>query len=195
MQIRIPQPDRIALDLEPNLGLIVGGSSPAPFTPASLFGGGDSGVWYNISPTYCFQERTGASATTSAGVGDPVGTIAARAGDTNYATAPSDAARPILRQDGTTGAYYLEPDGTDDGLMLDSSITGASGFTCAAALITAPNQAVDAETIFASATGTGLTYYEPNANDFKNDVWLTAARGQKPRTSIPTKRLMCPWLQ
>lgn len=59
----------------------------------------------------CFQERTGAAATTPAGVGDPVGTIKSLTGAI-YATAPSDAARAVMSQDGDT--YYLLVDGVDD---------------------------------------------------------------------------------
>ena len=42
------------------------------------------------------------------------------------ATAPSDAARPTLREDVGSGKYYLDFDGTDDNLILDGTDFGSS---------------------------------------------------------------------
>lgn len=68
----------------------------------------------------CFQERTGASATTPSGNGDVVGSMKDFGSLGAWATAPSDAARPILRVSG--GLTYLEFDGVDDCLDF---VTGA----------------------------------------------------------------------
>lgn len=63
------------------------------------------------------QDRAGASATVAAAVGSPVGSVRNKGTAAGWFTAPSDAARSVLRQDAVTGAYYLEPDGVDDWLV------------------------------------------------------------------------------
>jgi hypothetical protein len=82
----------------------------APFSPLDL----SPAVWFDPSDSSTlFQDRAGASATTLAGVGDPVGTVLDKSGNGYHATAASDDARPILRE--AAGGYrYLEFDGTDD---------------------------------------------------------------------------------
>jgi len=75
-----------------------------------------------------FQERTGASATTPAAVGDPVGSIRNWGTLGGWLTAPTDAARPILRS--ASGRLYLEFDGVDDILLADlAALRGVAGWT------------------------------------------------------------------
>lgn len=76
-----------------------------------------------------FQERTGASATVPAGVGDPVGTIANKGALGGYAVAPADSERMILRQNGS-GKYYLEADGTDDRYACSWSNSAGARSSC-----------------------------------------------------------------
>lgn len=91
------------------LGLHARGAGAA-FTPASLFASGEAGVWFDPSDlTSMYQGRTG---TTAAAVDSPVGQLLDKSGNGNHAVAPTDAARPILRESG--GLYYLEFDGSDD---------------------------------------------------------------------------------
>jgi len=72
---------------------------------------------YDISDlSSLFVERTGASATTPAQVGGVVGTVRDLSGNGHHLTAPSDAARPILRTG--SGFYWLESDGVDDYLRV-----------------------------------------------------------------------------
>lgn len=61
--------------------------------------------------TALFQEITGASATTPAGVGDLVGTVINTGLLGGYWTAPTTGVRPVLRQTGAL--YYLEFSGTN----------------------------------------------------------------------------------
>jgi hypothetical protein len=68
--------------------------------------------WLTFAAGTVFQERTGQFAATPAAVGDPVGTIVNLGTFGGYWTAPSDAARPILRETG--GKRWLEFDGVDD---------------------------------------------------------------------------------
>jgi hypothetical protein len=72
----------------------------------------------------CFQERTGAAATTPSTNGTVVGSMKDFGSLGAWATAPSDAARPILRVSGAL--TYLEFDGVDD--VLDFTTGGASVF-------------------------------------------------------------------
>lgn len=74
--------------------------------------GADLACWLDPS-SGIFTERTGASATTAAANGDPVGTWRARNGTIN-GPAPSDAARAIYRATGLNGTPGIEFDGTDD---------------------------------------------------------------------------------
>ena len=69
-----------------------------------------------------FQERTGASATTASGVGDPVGSMQNLGTLGDWFTADTDAGRPALQQDGN-GNYYLDFDGVDDSLVYAGSVT------------------------------------------------------------------------
>ena len=95
--------------------------------PSSLFENSEDGAVYDVSlASSLFQERTGASATTPAGVGDPVGTILDQSGNGNHAVAPSDAARPLLQRD-SNNKLYLDFDGTDD--YFDTNYDVASGTT------------------------------------------------------------------
>lgn len=88
-----------------------------PTTPAA--------IWLDIfDSNTLFQETTGASATTPAGVNDPVGTIANKGSSGGYAVAPADGNRPVLRQSG--GLFYLEFDGTDDVLVLPVGLIGTT---------------------------------------------------------------------
>ena len=88
------------------------------FDPASI----SPNIWIDPSDlSTLFQERTGAAATTPSVVDGPVGTARDKSGNARHLVAPSDAARPTLRSDGTL--YWLEFDGTDDSLARTSTIS------------------------------------------------------------------------
>ncbi len=95
--------------------------------PNVLFRNGEIG--FNILPgsAFCafYQERTGASATTPAGIGDPVGTVHDLITGV-YATATGDTARPTLEVD-SDGAFFLLFDGVNDFLVTSSiNMTGTN---------------------------------------------------------------------
>lgn len=95
--------------------------SPPPWTPAQLFSDGQQGGYYDTSDASVrYIERTGASATTPAGVGDPLGTILDTSPNANHVTAPSDAARPTVGDD---GVVHAKPDGVDD-VLIGPSLDG-----------------------------------------------------------------------
>lgn len=136
------------------------GSAPAPFSPASLFGGGVKGAYFDISDlSTLFEERTGAAATTAASVDGVVGTVLDLSGNDNHITAPSDAARPILRQAGDL--YYLDFDGSDDELRFSGGALdmarNVSAMTLAAAQSFDANPSADTTIIFISTGTNGIS--------------------------------------
>lgn len=93
------------------------------WSPASLFSAGEQGAWYDPSDlSTLFQDAAGTTPVTA--TGQSVRLILDKSGKENHATAPSDAARPVLQQD-ANGKYYLAFDGVDDGLI-SPSILGKS---------------------------------------------------------------------
>lgn len=95
-----------------------GGGSPPAFDPASLFGGGIQGGWWDISDlSSLFQNSDGTGAVA---VGDPVGYVTDKSGNGRHMIQATAAARPVLRQDGGS-FYYLEYDGVDDTLDVPGS--------------------------------------------------------------------------
>lgn len=109
------------------------------WSPSTLFASGETGAWYEPSPTNCFQQSDG---TVAAGVGDPVGYIADLSGNGNHATQATAAARPTLRQTGG-GLYYLEFDGVDDNFEITGSgSTKDWSFSSAATINEASNDGV-----------------------------------------------------
>lgn len=79
------------------------------YNPATLFSGGEAGIFALPSSTACFQD---AARTTPSAVGDPVGGWTDSSGRANHLAQATAAARPILRQE--DNLYYLECDGADD---------------------------------------------------------------------------------
>ena len=85
----------------------------------SMFAGGEQGFAYDINDlSALFQDAAGTVPVT--GVGQPVGLILDKSGRGNHAYQTTSASRPILRQNATTGAYYLAFDGSDDFLVTNS---------------------------------------------------------------------------
>lgn len=92
--------------------------SPFRFNPATLFAGGEQGVWYDPSDlTTLFQDSAGTTPVTA--VGQPVGRILDKSGQGNHAFQTTPASRPTLNVDGN-GRYYLLIDGIDDSLLTNS---------------------------------------------------------------------------
>ena len=85
----------------------------------SLFANSEQGFAYDPNDlSTMFQDVAGTVPVT--GAGQPVGLIRDKSGRNNHAVQTTSASRPILRQNATTGAYYLEFDGTDDFLVTSS---------------------------------------------------------------------------
>ena len=84
-----------------------------------MFASGEQGFFYDPNDlTTMFQDAAGTVPVTA--VGQPVGLILDKSGRGNHARQTTSASRPILRKNATTGAYYLEFDGTDDFLVTSS---------------------------------------------------------------------------
>ena len=102
------------------MNLVRGGASSSP---ASLFAGGEQGVWYDPSDlSTLFQDNLGATPVTAAG--QTVGKILDKSGRGNHATQATLAQRPTYQID-STGRPYLSFDGVDDG-MVTGTITPAT---------------------------------------------------------------------
>ncbi len=98
------------------LTTILGGAAAwVPIDLANLL------AWYDPSDaTTRFQERTGASATTTANNGDPVGTLLDKSGNGYHFTAPADDRRPTYTESG--GLKYLSLDGVNDYLSYAAQV-------------------------------------------------------------------------
>lgn len=85
----------------------------------SLFANNEQGFAYDPNDlTTMWQDQAKLLPVTSAR--QPVWHILDKSGNNNHAFATSSATRPILRQNATTGAYYLEFDGSDDFFVTNS---------------------------------------------------------------------------
>ena len=85
----------------------------------SLFSNGEQGFFYDPNDlTTMFQDAAGTIPVTAAG--QPVGLVKDKSGRNNHAYQTTSAARPILRKNATTGAYYLAFDGVDDFLQTNN---------------------------------------------------------------------------
>lgn len=84
-----------------------------------LFANNEQGFFYDPNDlTTMWQDQAKLLPVT--GAGQPVWHILDKSGNNNHAFATSSATRPILRQNATTGAYYLEFDGSDDFFVTNS---------------------------------------------------------------------------
>lgn len=85
----------------------------------SLFANGEQGFFYDPNDlSTMYQDAAGTIPVTAAG--QAVGLIRDKSGRNNHAYQTTSASRPILRQNASTGAYYLEFDGTDDFLQTNN---------------------------------------------------------------------------
>jgi hypothetical protein len=114
---------------------------------AKLFASGSEGAWYDPSDLSTLFQEDG---TTPAVVDGVVGKVLDKSGNGNHLVQTVQTKCPILRlgtSGGNAGLYYLDFDGTDDGLETSASIdftstTDMSVFTGAQKTITATNQNV-----------------------------------------------------
>lgn len=84
------------------------------WSPLDLFASGEQGAWYDPSDfDTLFQDAAGTTPVTA--VGQPVGRILDKSGNSNHATQATAASRPLLQQDASLN-YYLAFDGVDDSL-------------------------------------------------------------------------------
>ena len=84
-----------------------------------LFSNGEQGFFYDTNDlSTMYQDAAGTIPVT--GAGQAVGLIKDKSGRGNHARQTVSASRPILRRNATTGANYLEFDGTDDFLLTNS---------------------------------------------------------------------------
>lgn len=96
---------------------------------AALFRNGEQGFAFdNNRLDTLYQDAAGTTPVTAAG--QPVGLQLDISGRGNHRFQAAAASRPILRQNATTGAYYLEADGSDDWMQTNSiDFTGTDKVT------------------------------------------------------------------
>ena len=99
---------------------VIGGKKPSfNLEILKLFANNEQGFFYDPNDlTTMFQDAAGTVPVT--GVGQPVGLVLDKSGRNNHAYQATSASRPILRQNASTGAYYLGFDGTDDFLQTNN---------------------------------------------------------------------------
>jgi len=101
------------------MNVVIGGELAAP---ASLFAGGEPGVWFDPSDlTTLFQDSAGTTPVTEAG--QPVGRMLDKSGRGNHATQSTSASRPTYQVD-STGRAYLSFDGVDDWMVTPTITPG-----------------------------------------------------------------------
>ena len=104
-------PSAISMTSLPVLQGLIGISNP-PFDPVDLFSSGEEGVLYDPSQiSTLFQDSAGTTPVTA--VGQPVGRVLDISGNGNHLAQTTSTARPTLKVDATSGAYYLSDDGDD----------------------------------------------------------------------------------
>lgn len=80
---------------------------------SQLFSASKLGFAYDFNDlSTLYQDAAGTVAVT--GAGQPVGKVLDKSGNGNHATQSTSSKRPMLQQNTTTGAYYLQFDGVDD---------------------------------------------------------------------------------
>lgn len=96
---------------------VIGGKKPSfNLEILKLFANGEQGFFYDPNDlSTMYQDAAGTVPVTD--VGQPIGLIRDKSGRNNHAFQTTSSSRPILRQNATTGAYYLEFDGSDDFLQ------------------------------------------------------------------------------
>lgn len=103
----------------PSATIIGGASKTLNQLIKSLFANNEQGFAYDPNDlTTMFQDAAGTVPVTSAG--QPVGLIKDKSGRGNHASQTVSASRPILQRNATTGANYLEFDGSDDFLVTNN---------------------------------------------------------------------------
>lgn len=152
------------------MNLVRGGTSASP---ASLFAGGEPGVWYDPSDlTTLFQDSAGTTPVTAPN--QTVGKILDKSGRGNNATQATLAQRPTYGINPITGTRNL--------LTYTEQFDNASWILASATLTanaaTAPDGTITAEKLIASATasthGVGQNLTVPTATTYTGSVYVKA---------------------
>jgi hypothetical protein len=118
--------------------------APAAFTPATLFGTSDQGVWYDPSDfSTLFQDSAGTTPVTA--LEQPVGLMLDKSGRGNHATQPTATSRPVV----SARVNLL----TKTEELTNAAWTKESGTTVSSTLVAAPDGSLTAFTV----TGDGLS--------------------------------------
>lgn len=164
---------------------VIGGQQSFSQLIKKLFANGEQGFFYDPNDlTTMFQDAIGTMPVT--GAGQPVGLIRDKSGRGNHARQTTSASRPVLRQNATTGANYLEFDGTDDFLQtsnIDFTATDKVSLFTGVRTPGALGAASIVEFGTAPAVGPGTFWLNCNASVAK-DVWIAMAQNTTFRTGF-----------
>lgn len=167
------------------------GGGPAPWSPAALFAAGEKGLWLDPSDSATvFQDSAG---TIPAAIGDPVGLILDKSGNSRHAMQTTTTKRPILMQE--SGRTFLYFDGVDDCLV---SAALSFGVTSKASGVFGVRRDWNSAGILAELTenagtnGGSFFVYAPGSvsNQFRTGLYLaipsrvTATAAAFPKTDI-----------
>ena len=143
------------------------------FSPASLFRNGEQGAWYDISDLSTLFEEDG---TTPASVNGVVGKVLDKSGNGHHIVQATETKCPILKQDGSL--YYLDFDGSDDGLQTSSNIDFTATDTMS--VFAGARKETDATEVIAELSnniGGGSTTGAFRLNVVNNDRWRYSSKG------------------
>ncbi len=138
----------------------------ARWSPLALFNGGEQGFWFDPSDfSTMFQDAAGTTPVTA--TGDSVGLIRDKSGRGNHASQATGAFKPKLQQDGA-GLYYLDFDGSDDGLVTPSiDFSATDEMTTCGGIRKTSNAAtglvLENSAVFSSNNGTFAAFAPPAA--------------------------------
>lgn len=161
---------------------VFAGNIGIPFEPNALFAAGEQGLWYDIQDiSTMFSDSSG---TVPAVVNGVVGFILDKSGRGNHASQAGGTNKPILRRTGSL--YYLDFDGTDDGLVTTATVdfTGTDAITVHAGLEKESDAAAAAVVELGVPSGAG--YFFLNAPGSAADNFHWRSRGTSSSDVAPT---------
>lgn len=168
---------------------VIGGQQSFSQLIKKLFANGEQGFFYDPNDlSTMYQDAAGTVPVTS--VGQPVGLWLDKSGRNNHAYQTVSASRPILQRNATTGAYYLEFDGTDDFLRTDSIDFTTTDKVSLFAGVTklADNTQIIAE-LSPSISANNGSFYLVAGTDIGVTGYTSAARGSSVASASGTARI------
>lgn len=164
------------------LGLHLGGRRSAGFNPASLFSGGEQGVFFDVTPT-----------TAGVSVGSTVATLTDTSGRGNNATQATSGLRPTLQTEG--GRFYLDFAGAQGMGTSSINMSATDEVTIIAGVLKGSNAAAAIVCEHSANTNTNVgSFYiaAPEATGASSDYTHSARASAAAPTPISTGAFLAP---